>query len=456
MKQIERFFHRYILSTVGILLSFFAVNLLLFFALLSATTLNRSRMDNFPISTFSEHITELNGVLTADSEALKLLQRDMAWAMILDDHGTVIWEKDLPEELPRSYSVPDAAVFSKWYLQDYPVTVRTREDGLLVVGFRPGSVFKYNMSVTTDYLRFIMAGTAAAFFINLFLMLYLSIRNTRRVEQSMRPILDGIQALSLGKACKLEERGDLAEINAGLNKAGDYLMAKDNTRAEWIRGISHDIRTPLSIILGYASEMEDTPDLPENTRKQAAILRLQGEKLKSIVADLNLATKLEYSIQPIQKQSLDPVDLIRRVISEFLNNGLPDRYEIEFSEGQAGEKSLISGDSSLLQRMLGNLIRNCIVHNPDGCKIIVSIHIEDADCFFTIEDNGRGINQPLLGLLNNDKAISSTQEQTEEREHGLGLKIVRQIVKAHQGIVLFSDVYPHGLSVQIKLPLSDN
>lgn len=105
--------------------------------------------------------------------------------------------------------------------------------------------------------------------------------------------------------------------------------------------------------------------------------------------------------------------------------------------------------------MLGNLIRNCIVHNPDGCKIIVSIHIEDADCFFTIEDNGRGINQPLLGLLNNDKAISSTQEQTEEREHGLGLKIVRQIVKAHQGIVLFSDVYPHGLSVQIKLPLSD-
>lgn len=453
MKQIERFFRRYILSTVGILLSFFAINLLLFIVLISVIIINKTKMDNFPISAFSQYITIQNGTPSADSRALELLQQEKAWAMILDASGTVIWEQNLPKELPRSYSVPETAVFSRWYLQDYPVTVRTLEDRLLVVGLQPGSVFKYNISVTTNYIRFVLAGISAAFFINLFLMLYLSIRNTRRIERSMRPILDGIRALSQGNPCKLEERGELAEINAGLNKAGDYLMKKDNTRAEWIRGISHDIRTPLSMVLGYASEIEDTSGLPENTRKQAAIIRMQGEKLKQIVTDLNLATKLEYSMQPIRNQKLDPVELVRQVISEFLNHGLPEQYDIDFAGAQPDEPFLICADSSLFQRMLVNLIRNCIVHNPAGCKITVSVLFMEAYCCFIVQDNGCGISKPLLEQLNHYGSISSTQEQTAEPEHGLGLKIVRQIARVHQGIVLFSDVYPHGLSVRIKMPI---
>ena len=73
----------------------------------------------------------------------------------------------------------------------------------------------------------------------------------------------------------------MAEINIKLNNAGDYLIKKDNTRAEWIRGVSHDIRTPLSMILGYSSEMEDNPELPAATRKQAGIIREQSEKLRA-------------------------------------------------------------------------------------------------------------------------------------------------------------------------------
>ena len=130
------------------------------------------------------------------------------------------------------------------------------------------------------------------------------------------PILNGIRHLSAGNPVCLEESGALVEISASLNKAGDYLLKKDNTRAEWIRGISHDIRTPLSIVLGYASEIEDTVSLPEATRKQAGIIRRYSEKLKNLVADLNLTTKLEYSIQPLQKQKIDPVELARQVVSE--------------------------------------------------------------------------------------------------------------------------------------------
>lgn len=65
---------------------------------------------------------------------------------------------------------------------------------------------------------------------NLLLMVFLMLRNTRRVEKAMSPILRGIQDLSRGSYQPLDERGELAEINAGLNRAGDYLMQKDNTR----------------------------------------------------------------------------------------------------------------------------------------------------------------------------------------------------------------------------------
>lgn len=452
MEQVRRFFHRYVFSTAGILLLFFTVNLFLFIGLLCAIDLSGAKMDNFPISTFSEHVSVQNGTLSADSAALELLQQEKAWAMILDDAGTVIWEEDLPGQLPRSYSVSDVAVFSRWYLQDYPTTVWTRKDGLLVVGHQPGTILKYNLSTKMDYAFLMLAGTLAAFLMNLLLMLSLFIRNARRIERSIGPILNGIQALSEGKPCHLEEQGELAQICAGVNRAGAYLLQKDNTRAEWIRGISHDIRTPLSMILGYASEIEDSSNLPDTTRRQGAIIRKQGEKLKNLVEDLNLTTKLEYSMQPIHMQRMDPVELARQVISEILNDGLSDQYEIAFSEERPGKTAYLSGDSSLLRRMLGNLIRNSIIHNPAGCNITVSVGSSDTACFFTVADNGCGIHEPLLNSLNEDEDISSTQ-QADGNDHGLGLKIVRQIAKAHQGKAVFTNISPHGLSVKIILPL---
>ena len=74
-------------------------------------------------------------------------------------------------------------------------------------------------------------------------------------------------------------------------------------------------------------------------------------------------------------------------------------------------------------------------------------------CTFSVVDNGCGISEPQLNTLNSDKDISSTQKQTGEIEHGLGLKIVRQIVKIHQGTIRFSNTVPHGLTVKIFLPM---
>ena len=264
----------------------------------------------------------------------------------------------------------------------------------------------------------------------------------------MSPILRGIQDLSRGSYQPLDEHGELAEINAGLNRAGDYLMRKDNTRAEWIRGVSHDIRTPLSMVLGYASELEDDDTLPTEARHHAGMIRQQGERLKSLVEDLNLTTKLEYALQPIRREAVDLVEIGRQAVSEVLNDGLPERYEITFSETHPGRAARIEGDAALLRRMLDNLIRNSIVHNPQGCHISVTIGAEDGRCTCTVTDDGVGMDAARLEALNREADVSSTQGG----EHGLGLKLVRQIVKAHGGTVRFRQAVPHGLEICISIP----
>ena len=452
MNTAERFFRRYIFSTIRIIVLFLAVNVLLVGTFFFIAYLNGVADSNFPIEDFSDHVTALNGKLTADTQALEILHHANAWAMILNDDGTVIWEDGLPEELPRKYTATDIAMFSRWYLDDYPVNIWKRADGLLVIGFIPGSVFNHYISTNTAYIGPFCIGIGIAFLINIFLMLYLFVRSAHQVEKSMEPILSGIQSLSQGKVFHLEEKGELAEINAGLNRAGEYLMKKDNTRAEWIRGISHDVRTPLSIIYGYACEIEDNSSLPFSVRKQAKAICQKSEKLRSLIADLNLTTKLEYSMYALKKNAVNAVELTRQVASEFLNE-LPEQYEIEIAEDSPGKPVLLNGDDFLLYRMLRNLVGNSITHNPNGCKITLYVGSDVDCCLFEISDTGCGIATPRLSLLNGGMPISSTQEENNVTEHGLGHKIVRQIVKVHHGTLYFLKNSPHGLIVKISLPL---
>ena len=216
MNPVQRFFRRYIFSTIGILALFFVVNIALVLSVMTAGYM--SGTDNgLSVREVSGHVTEQAGTWTADGTALAMLREHDAWAMLLDERGAVVWEQDLPEELPRSYTSAEVASFSRWYLQDYPVKVWSREDGaLMVVGFEPDTLVKYYFSMETPSLMMFLVGAIAVFVFNLLLMVFLMLRNTRRVEKAMSPILRGIQDLSRGSYQPLDERGELAEINAGL------------------------------------------------------------------------------------------------------------------------------------------------------------------------------------------------------------------------------------------------
>ena len=440
MKPVERFFRKYFLSMIGIIVLFLLLNIVLFFSVL-IWAWQTSETPKLSLNEICDSIVmDEAGHFTTSEELAELLEEYHAWAMLLDDKGTVIFQERMPEELPRRYTPVDVAKFSRWYLGDYPVYVQEHPQGLLVVGGEKGSQVKYYFSVNESYVKNLFAGLIAVFLANIIVVVLLIWKNIRHVEKAVTPILRGIETVSSGQPVSLPEKGELAEINRQLNKAGAFIVKKDSARADWISGISHDVRTPLSVILGFAGQLEDNQTLPAPAREQAACIRKQGEKLRNLISDLNLASRLEYSMQPLRLEKIYLVELARQVVCEFLDSGLDEQYRITFSSDQESEMASIMGDEALLKRALYNLIQNSMIHNASGCDISVSAVWNGNHTVITVSDNGIGVSaEKLEELKANTHRIESTDERLNLR-HGLGVLLVWQIVEAHHGTMeIFSE-----------------
>ena len=402
MKTVKRFFRKYFLTMVGIILLFLLLNALLYISML-VWAWKASNGPEISIHEVWDSVTvDETGSLTAAVGLEEGLKENDSWAMLLDDTGAVVWEERLPEELPRRYTPTDVAKFSRWYLRDYPVFVLEHPAGLLVVGTAKNSFVKYCSTYKEPYIRIIFAGLAVAVVVNLIAVVLLIWWNMGRVEKAVAPILQGIETVASGQPVSLPEKGELSEINRQLNKAGVFIAKKDSARADWISGVSHDVRTPLSVILGFAGQLEEDGNLPASVREQAAGIRKQGERLRSLISDLNLASRLEYSMQPLRMEKVYPVELARQSVCEFLDGGLEERYEIGFYAGPKSESAALQGDEALLKRALCNLIQNSIAHNPQGCRINVSVTGEATDTIISVADDGVGVPAEKLKELDKE------------------------------------------------------
>ncbi|OPJ64615.1 sensor histidine kinase [Clostridium oryzae] len=454
MNTTKQFFKKYISSALIILFLFFTINIILLFCIITFIT-NTSKISNISISEIANGIhIDHNQIVTIDNKSVDLIEKEKCWAMVLNDDGTVIWENSMPDNLPRHYTSSQIARFSRWYLDDYPVLEEVLSSGLLVIGYPQNSIIKLNYVSNSHIIKGLIYGSILFICINILVLSYFICRNIKRLEKAISPIINGIQNISQGTAIALPEEGELAEIETALNKTGTHLIEKERARAEWINAISHDIRTPLSIMLGYASEIEDDSLLPEYIQNQGELIRRQGEKLKNLIADLNLVSKLEYSMQPLKIETIYPIELIRQVIIEFLNTGLEDKYKINFDTDEDLNNCCLYGDLSLLRRMLQNIIQNSICHNPQGCNINVFLKKINQDLQIELSDNGIGLPDDKLTAFNKNFFMDITGTITSEVGHGFGIQIVYQIVKSHNGSIHLKKNSPHGLMVSILLPLS--
>lgn len=449
MKNYDTFFRKFIVSSIIIVVLFFSVNLILFSMIILLPGFHPDDTD-LQIEKISDGITGDNEHIVVLPTVAEELHRSNAFAMIIDNSGKIIWDIDKPRELPNSYTLKQISDFSKWYLDDYPVATYEHPLGLLVIGHAKDSIVKYNLSLDKDYFTSFLSGCVLIFLINSFVMVFLFWRNTLKIKKSVAPILASISAIGKSEDHVLPEEGEFAEICKSLNKVNQQINQKELVRAEWISGISHDTRTPLSVMLGYAINLADDPDLPQNARNRANIISRHCIRLRDLISDLNLSSKLEYSLQPVNPTNINLAELLRVITSSYYNKFPDSKYTFGINIDKDCYSATFCGDESLLTRMFENIIQNSILHNADGCDITLDLK-RDKDHFFkvTVADNGCGLTEDFIEKLNSSEELPFSDSGNQETEHGLGLRLVKQIAKAHSIRIRFSNKEDSGLIVEL-------
>ncbi|WP_414150945.1 sensor histidine kinase [Acetobacterium carbinolicum] len=448
MKSFGRYISKHLVSFAGFILVLLLINVITF----GWTFHSVIKKDYGAISpnNMLEEVAAASTLEGLSDEARNKLESNHIWAIFLNAAGETMWSVNAPENIPAHYTVQDVSIFSRGYLEDYPVFVWNTDSGLLVLGYPKDSYTK----LTSNYFSIQAIRTLPLYFsgmlaVDLLLLFFAYHLSKQKIIKSTEPIISSIETLSNGKTVSLSIRGGLSEVAESVNKASQILSRQNEARADWISGVSHDIRTPLSMIMGYAGRIADSSVADSSIKEQAEIIRNQSVKIKDLVQDLNLVSQLEYEMQPLHKEPVRVSKLLRSYVAELFNTGISDIYSIEIEITPAAETAAINCDPRLISRAVNNLVQNSMKHNLQGCHVKLSIDCSDTSLILIIADNGIGLSaEKLQELEEKPHYMKSTDERLDLR-HGLGLLLVRQIVDAHEGTMQIKSVANHGFTTTL-------
>lgn len=217
-------------------------------------------------------------------------------------------------------------------------------------------------------------------------------------------------------------------------------------------GVSHDIRTPLSMVMGYAGQLKEDTTLPDEARQKAAVIVKQSERMKNLISDLNLASKLEYNMQPLHRARENMIAILRQAAVDFMNLDIDGKYPIVWETEKTLTACPVMVDKELIKRAFSNLIQNSMRHNPQGCRIFIRATEENGICSVEISDDGVGASDKQLEKLNRTHHSMGYHENAAHQRHGLGLLLVKQILAAHGGETAIGRSPNGGFSVTLRLP----
>lgn len=467
MKSLLKIYGKYIGATWGIILLLIMTNIGIFCWIIGEQVVGGEPVIGQGIGKLESMglKEDADGKLSLTQEGREYLVKNrFLFLMVLSEEGDVIYGWNLPGDLKTHYTISEIASFSRWYLNDYPVKVWGTEKGLLVAGGEKNSMWKYMLEWPENLMRRIGKYVFITLEINLLVIVCVIFFLGYRYYRSLLPLTEGIAALSANQGTYLPEKGVTAPLAAQVNQTSNLLERqrealnkRDAARTEWIAGISHDIRTPLSVIVGYADELEHNESISREDKNRAAAIKIHSLKIKQLIEDLNLTSKLEYHMQPLRIKPFYPAALLRRLAAEKINGGLEEQYDLILEIQDSLEGMVFQGDEELIARAVGNLLNNSIEHNPAGCHISISGSREGGYCVLQVSDDGCGIPEEVKAYLeqqNGDgkqfrrEEIGPTAQKKEP--HIMGLRIAKQIVLAHKGNFQIKE---EGHTVRLALPV---
>lgn len=333
---------------------------------------------------------------------------------------------------------------------------------------------------------------------NLLIVLMFSYLYTYSISRPVHRLITRVIGLSKGSfGPAAETKGIYREVEVALNHLGETLhqavqaeAKAQSTREAWIANLSHDIKTPLTSMMGYGEIIGDTqyPLTDQQRQHYGAVLRDKGQYIQGLIADLNLATRLRHHAQLLRLEKVELVGLMKEILIAYLNdpahNTLDNTEAVDTTADNtlafthAQEQIWCTLDQHLFKRVIYNLLANAWQHNPGGTRVCVHVEVYEAhepprglgaleapgalgsletgesghleQVRVTIEDNGVGVGEEELQEIFT-RYYRGTHTEAVSEGSGLGLAIARDIVEAHGGKIFAARGEAGGLRVTILL-----
>ena len=270
----------------------------------------------------------------------------------------------------------------------------------------------------------------------------IGIQSTKTVDAFENSIL-----LSILGECALALE---SERNAREKEASAILAEQEKLRANLLRTISHDLRTPLTSISGNAGNLLANDEIFDiETRRQIyADIREDSEWLISLVENLLSVSRMGDGKSDIRMSAELVSDVIDEAVRRTEKNASEHKLTVKESDGIL----LARMDARLIVQVLINLIDNAIKYTPSGSEVEISAVEKDNEIAITVADNGHGIADEIKPRVFDMFYTGAEKIADSRRSLGLGLALCKSIVNAHGGEITVSDNKPHGAVFTFTLP----
>jgi signal transduction histidine kinase len=287
---------------------------------------------------------------------------------------------------------------------------------------------------------------------------YFASRHITRPIRKMKDIAERISAGDFSSKIRIRSKDELGELAKSLNSMADELQHKienlkrlDTVRTDFVANVSHELKTPLTLIKGYVETLADGRITDNRSvSKFISVISTHTQRLENIVNDLLTLSELELSKKPVDKTGFDLKVLIDDIALGF-GHALSKTKQTLKIDAEDGDYT-IEADRDKIEQVFVNLIDNAIKYNKEGQAVTVSLEDGGHEITVVVADRGIGIGPEHIDRVFErfyrvDKARSRRLGGT-----GLGLGIAKHIVLAHKGQIRIESEPDKGTRVFVTLP----
>ena len=295
--------------------------------------------------------------------------------------------------------------------------------------------------------RILLYGALIGAVIALLLGIFLSRTLTRPIRE-LTQATHAVSAGDLSQQVPVRSDDELGELAQAFNKMSAALSRSVNTRKQMTADIAHELRTPLSLILGHAEAVHDGVLQP--TRENFEIIREEATRLEHLVNDLRILSLADAGELTINLQAIEPERLLQEVAAPYQYQ--TQRKSITLDLDIDSPLPAIEVDPGRMTQVLTNILDNALRHTPEGGRISLAANQVQDRTEISIQDSGPGITAQDANRIFDRFYRTDPSRQREDGGSGLGLAIAKSIVQAHGGQIRAESEAGRGLKITIALP----